>query len=165
MSYNTNGQSASNTSDTQHIPPMHLDSSTFLEPADMDATIEVETPPLEHSTVCPPNAQESAPTYTPSDYPPLSPTPAGDVPQPQQEAREPYYTHPLPCSYPILWQSHQEECRWLRGVLLAMFTVLILAMVAVLFSLMIVVAAAIVLCVVVLLINLLSMLRKDNSSV
>jgi hypothetical protein len=154
--YNLNGESASNTSDTQYISPVHLPTETFLEPDDMEATIEVETPPIHERSAAlpPPDAQP-----TPDNPWQPAPLPTGDVPRPQQEAREPYYSHPLPCSYPLLWQSHHEECLWLRGVLLTMFTVLILAMAAVLFSLMIFVATGIVLCLVFLL--MIALKKKD----
>jgi hypothetical protein len=119
----------------------------------MDATIEVETPPLHSIGLRLSDGREITPA-------PDSPSADQPLPCPQPEEREPYTTHPLPCSYPLLWQAHTEECTWLRGVLLTMFTVLTLAMVAVLFSLMIFVGVGIALCVVFLLMNL---LRKESS--
>lgn len=146
---NTNGQ---NTSDTQRIPPIHLTSSPFLTPADMDATIEVKTPPI--GTRQPSESHERVVPLPPQPDPTPQPTP---FVAPAEYIPEPYSTQPLPCSYPMLWHAHCDECRHLRVVLCAMFSVIVLA-IAASYSLMIFVASGIVLCIAFLLMLL---LRKE----
>jgi len=92
---------------TQHIPPIK---QTFLEPDEMEATLEVETPPMH------------------SGKPLLIGMP--DLPPRRTTAPAPYSTTRLPRAYPLLWDTHQRECSTMQGMLLLTFTVFTLVLAA-----------------------------------